>query len=153
MLKNGWKGPIVQVDVASRVIESMSQRCAQYLPSGDMQIVQDDATILSAFQDDTLSAAIDKGLIDALFCTEDYEQCYQVMMSVHRVLKPDSYFGILSFSRPEFLLPKLLIPSKSLRTQQLWKGVQIQQLPGIILYLFHKEARLIPKSVGRRKQR
>jgi len=60
MVEAGWRGPIVQVDVASRAIEAVSQRCGNLIQSGDMQFVQDDATVLSAFDDGTASAVLDK---------------------------------------------------------------------------------------------
>jgi len=40
--------PIVQIDVSQRVVETLSVRCQAHLQSGDMLILQDDATVLSA---------------------------------------------------------------------------------------------------------
>jgi ubiquinone/menaquinone biosynthesis C-methylase UbiE len=115
MIEQGWRGPIIQVDVSSRIVETMSLRCATLLQQGDMNFVLDDATELSAFRNDMVHACLDKGLIDALFCAEDFDQCASVLSSVYRVLKPGGCFVCLSFSRPEFVLPKV-IPSMTMTT-------------------------------------
>jgi len=152
MIEAGWRGPLLQVDVASRVIDSMSQRCAAQQQTGDIQLIQDDATVLSAFDDNHVPAAIDKGLVDALFCANEYQQCYNVMKSVHRVLKPNGVFCCLSFSRPEFLLEKLLL-SKNQKNVTQWQDVQIRQLDSILLYRFQKaDKTIIRKSKHRRRR-
>jgi ubiquinone/menaquinone biosynthesis C-methylase UbiE len=156
MLTAGWKGPVIQVDVAGHVIETMRERWTtqqqqlQQQGTGDenMQFVEDDATALSAFPDKMIKAALDKGLLDSLFCANEYEQCFDVMRSVHRVLQPGGVFCCLSLSRPEFLLEKLLLPppsktwsSKSISKKDalsLWDDIQIQRLDWMILYRFQK---------------
>lgn len=148
MLHEGWKGPIIQVDIASRVIESMSQRCAAYQRTGDMQFVQDDATLLSAFENDKLAAALDKGLIDALFCADAHEQCHDIMRAVHRVLIPGAHFVVLSFSRPEFFMEKILVPP----TRHMWQDVQVRELDRILLYRFQKAAKAA-RAIRTRKSR
>lgn len=47
MIEKGWRGPIIQVDVSSRVIESMSLRCHSLIENGHMNFIEDDATELS----------------------------------------------------------------------------------------------------------
>jgi SAM-dependent methyltransferase len=133
MIASGWRGPLVQVDCSARVTESVSIRCAKYLESGDMLVLQDDATILSALDNGTVSAAFDKGLLDALFCADEYQQMFQVLKSVNRVLTPGATFCALSFSRPEFILPRLLLPpdyaSNGRHAQQvlkLWSRVDVR---------------------------
>lgn len=158
MVEAGWRGPLIQVDIASRVIESMSLRCAKYQKVGDMQLVQDDATVLSAFNDDKLAAVFDKGLIDALFCTDDHEQCYDAMQSVHRVLLPGSCFVVLSFSRPEFSMEKLGVPPSGMRSRaknRRWADIQIRELDNILMYRFQKgsgEERLGRTGSSRRRR-
>lgn len=164
-----YVGPIIQMDVSSRVIDSMSYRCNKFIETGDMILIQDDATILSSLNDNTIQCTFDKGLIDALYCSNDYLQCYQIMNTVHRVLKTnstnnnnhsDGIFSFLSFSNPEFLLNKLLIPpSSSISTNDIqyykyqqqivskqqqhkilnmWSNIQIRKLASIYLYRFTK---------------
>jgi ubiquinone/menaquinone biosynthesis C-methylase UbiE len=141
MVEHGWNGPIVQVDVASRVIESMSQRCQEQQRKGDMLFVQDDATVLSAFHDDKATAVFDKGLLDALFCADEYQQCFDIMSSIHRVLQPGGVYAFLSFSRPQFLMDKILLPpghEKRKGPVRNWANIQIRQLDTILLYRFQK---------------
>lgn len=63
MIQEGWRGPIVQVDVSSRVIDSMSQRCASLITNGHMNFIVDDAAELSAFRSGTMNCCFDKGKI------------------------------------------------------------------------------------------
>ena len=129
----GYKN-IIQTDVSKRVVESMSQRCGN-LPG--MTLLQDDATELSAFHSDTIHAVIDKGLVDALYCADEYEQCHQVLAAVQRVLKPDGgVFLTYSYSRPDYFLP-VLHDNQSNTTRQLNPmSLEIQQLDRILLYKY-----------------
>ena len=142
MVEAGWRGPLIHVDIASRAIESMSQRCAPHQRTGDMQFIQDDATVLSAFENDKVNAVFDKGLVDALFCADAYEQCFDVMKAVNRVLTPGGHFVVLSFSRPEFIFEKMLGQRRHSRTSSvpniLWEDIQIRELDRILLYRFQK---------------
>eukprot|EP00980_Cylindrotheca_fusiformis_P013099 scaffold3281_cov129-Cylindrotheca_fusiformis.AAC.18 len=67
MIHAGWRGPVIQVDVSSRVIESLSQRCSSFISNGHMNFIEDDATELSAFRSAMINGCIDKGLIDAVY--------------------------------------------------------------------------------------
>jgi ubiquinone/menaquinone biosynthesis C-methylase UbiE len=142
LLEHGWRGPIVQVDVASRVVDSLSIRCSDYLSNGDMMIAQDDASQLSTIQDDTMNAVFDKGLIDALFCADDYRCCSEIFVTTYRVLKPRGHFLWMSQSRPEFMFPKL-IPTP-LPFSKLF-SIQIRLLDNVYFYRFTKVAP--PKAV------
>lgn len=168
-------GPIIQVDIASHAIESMNQRCAKYVESGVMRFVQDDATMLSAFNDNKIFATFDKGLLDALFCADSYEQCYDVLDSVHRVLKPGGKFCVLSKSRPEFLLERLLFKGVSnvhyknnnpgirvdhvqqqqgiKRIKNMWIDVNVQKLTGFFLYLFTKTPQSSARQSAQQRHR
>lgn len=145
MVEAGYKGPIIQVDIASRVIESMSQRGSLYQQKGDLAYIQDDATILSAFDDNTIAAAFDKGLVDALFCADETTQCRDIMTAVHRVLKPGGVFCVFSRSSPEFVMETIL-PYK--QNHSSWQNIQIRLLDYVILYRFQKAA--VPKLQRRR---
>jgi ubiquinone/menaquinone biosynthesis C-methylase UbiE len=148
----GWRGPIIQVDVSTRVVEAMSQRCGPLISNGHMNFVEDDATELSAFRNGMIHACLDKGLMDAVYCADEYDQCSSILKSVNRVLKPGGVFVFLSFSRPDFLLPKVV--SQDWRKQNLWDNIQVQELPYIMLYRFQKT--LIAEQVDaplRRKEK
>jgi ubiquinone/menaquinone biosynthesis C-methylase UbiE len=108
LLTNNWKGPIIQLDCSSRLVENLNIHYASYIQSGKMIVVHDDATILSALQDNSVHSVFDKGLMDALFCTDSFSMMSQTLLSVHRVLRPDATFCCLSLSHPEFVIPKLL---------------------------------------------
>jgi ubiquinone/menaquinone biosynthesis C-methylase UbiE len=159
MFEAGWRGPLIQVDVASRVVESMSQRCQELQRTGDMQFVQDDATLLSAFNDNKAAAAFDKGLVDALFCADEYQQCHDVMRSVQRVLHPGGVFSLASFSRPEFLMEHLLIsPDRGKSnnrnaTKNMWGDIQIRKLDYIFLYRFQKADKTSNAAVRKSRKR
>ena len=75
MIEDGWTTPIIQTDVSGRVIEAMSHRCNDYIQSNQMTFVEDDATELSAFRNDLITGVFDKGLIDAIYCSDEYNQC------------------------------------------------------------------------------
>jgi len=144
IVEGDFKGPIVQVDVSSNVVENMRQRCSDLVSKGSMNFVHDDATELSAFRDGMVDACLDKGLIDAIFCAEDYQQLNQIQNTVARVLRPGGSFVFFSFSRPEFILPKLMVsdsPSSSsqgIQKRMPWTNIEVQQLPKILLYKMEK---------------
>lgn len=139
MIEKGWRGPLIQVDVSSRVVESMSQRCGSLIKNGHMNFIQDDATELSAFRSNMMQACLDKGLVDALFCADEFDQCQRVLKSVHRVLKPGGNFLVWSFSGPDFLLPQILDTSSVKHTKNMWEEIQIHELPKILIYKFQKK--------------
>ena len=142
IVKHGdWRGPVIQVDVSGRVIESMSQRygIAELIAQGKMSFVQDDATELSAFRDASVDLCLDKGLIDAIHCADDDEcQLEKILRSVGRILKPGAVFGFLSFSRPEFLLPKLMKNEVTGVRRKLWIDMQVNELDTILMYRMRK---------------
>jgi ubiquinone/menaquinone biosynthesis C-methylase UbiE len=156
--EGGWYGPILQVDVSSRVVESMSQRCAPLIEQGHMNFIQDDATELSAFRNGMIHACLDKGLIDAVYCADEYDQCSTILKSVHRVLKPGGVFCFLSFTRPEFFLPNVLLSEHYQRKTVPWDKIEIQVLPKIMLYRFQKslkeeeDSKSGPSSIRRKEK-
>lgn len=155
MVDAKWRGPIVQLDVASRVVDTMSIRCASHLTTGNMQIVQDDATLLSAIADAKVKAVIDKGLLDALFCADEFHQVTDIMRATHRVLEPGGSLVTFSYSHPDYFLSRLLLhgagaaghaaPARRIKVP--WKTVDIRQLDTIYLYRFTKAP---PKAVPHR---
>ena len=137
--EGNFKGPVIQVDVSSNVVENMRDRCSDLVEKGNMSFVHDDATELSAFRDGMIDACLDKGLIDAIFCAEDFQQMNQIQDTVARVLRPGGSFVFFSFSRPEFILPKLMVSDRSPSKALPWKNIEVQQLPKIMLYKMQKK--------------
>jgi SAM-dependent methyltransferase len=141
MIDFGWRGPIIQVDIAAKALELISRRSRH--DSSRLQFVHDDAAHLSSIRKSSIFATVDKGLLDALFCANDHELMADVMKSVSRVLRPGGVFCVFSFSRPEFILPRL-IPLKMYqsiglpRMQSGWEGLQMQELDNILIYRFQK---------------
>lgn len=75
------------------------------------------------------------------FSAEDYHQMNQIQHAIHRVLRPGGSFVFFSFSRPEFLIPKLMMldePSIDIHRQIPWVNIEVQQLPKILLYKLQK---------------
>ena len=141
---------IIQVDISQKLVSNMESRCSSYLESGVMSIVEDDATCLSAFSNNSVSAVVDKGLIDAFYCSKHPQSLVQissVLQSVNRVLIPGGFFTLFSFSRPEFLLDAANGESGNL---SLWKNLQVRKLPDILMYRFEK--RMLKKSNRRNIQ-
>jgi SAM-dependent methyltransferase len=138
MVEHGWRGPLIQVDVVSRVLDTMAERCASLVEQGVMDFVHDDATELSAFDNKTIDAVIDKGLVDALFCADNYKQVESICNSVHRVLKPGGIFCMFSLSRAEYVLPRVSLPHDDSMEVPKWKDIQVRQLKSILMYRFQK---------------
>ena len=75
------------------------------------------------------------------------------------LLLPESYFVLLSFSRPEFILDKLLVvpPAGSqyrANRDRMWADVKLRELDSILLYRFQKagaEERLTDNPRRRRQ--
>lgn len=142
MIAAQWRGPIIQLDVASRVCDALSMRCAPHLlPHGHMQIVQDDATVLSAIADGKVKAIVDKGLLDALFCADEYNQVSDCFAAAHRVLEPGGCFVTFSFSQPSYFLESFMTTTRQQQRRRRpleWQSVQVRLLDSIYLYRFQK---------------
>jgi len=147
---HGWSGRISQVDFVNKVIEELKVKL-QDLPNAEA--ILDDATTLSTFEDCSVDAVMDKGLIDTIFCADEYEKVDDIMKSVHRVLKPGGVFCVFSFSRPEFILPRM----EKVDLQQfdrMWNAVEVREcFQKIIMYRFRKVAEDLSRlKKGRRKE-
>jgi len=142
LLQHNFLGPITQVDVSEQLLSGMSEKYSDYVDSGKMEFVDDDATELGAFDDDSFSAVIDKGLVDAVFCTDNKEQIAKIMHSVNRVLTPGGIFVLFSFSRPQYFLEPTLYRPTDQKKIKLWKDVQIRLLDSIIMYRYQKHRNL-----------
>ena len=187
MVHHGWLGPIIQLDISRKAVYSLQERWSmlhqqrQQLQQHQqaessvvthqpvMEFLQDDAGELSAISSNTIHAVFDKGLIDAMFCSDQYDKIYDIMNAVHRVLIPNGgVFSFLSFSEPQFLLKRTLIsPSAShardndtknkhrgARNDPLhtWKDVQICALPNILMYRYEKQDPLVLREQHMKKQ-
>lgn len=159
LLASSLAAPVVQIDVSQRVVENMSLRCHEALQTGDMIILQDDATILSALPNSSVAVVFDKGLIDALFCADAYRQCWEILHTSHRVLQEDGVLVFFSLSRPEFVLRKLMIPNPQdprhvQQWQTAWSHIECRQTKHAFLYRLTKPGhrRIVTNVVKHTKQ-
>ena len=144
-----YRGPIIQVDWSSPVMQVQSRLCRDQVEAGRMQLFVDNATELSSqttngipnLRPNSIQAVVDKGLLDPLSCTYLHHdrrqvQVHSMMQAVHRVLKPLGYYCIWSLSQPEYFWPVLFPNSNGTATtthhkqeqeqQRLWQNVEIR---------------------------
>ena len=146
---------VIQCDISTYVVDSMTKRYDGYIKKDQMSIFQDDATQLTLLEDESMDAVVDKGLIDALFCVDRGDMMQQIMKSAHRTLKVGKVFMFFSFSRPEFLLNHthkcnndVLHDNVSNKNQRNrlnamdnnveWSSVNVWELDQIFMYRFVK---------------
>eukprot|EP00746_Dinoflagellata_sp_MGD_P146493 gnl/MRDRNA2_/MRDRNA2_78968_c0_seq1.p1 gnl/MRDRNA2_/MRDRNA2_78968_c0~~gnl/MRDRNA2_/MRDRNA2_78968_c0_seq1.p1 ORF type:complete len:543 (+),score=120.55 gnl/MRDRNA2_/MRDRNA2_78968_c0_seq1:141-1769(+) len=90
---------MVNMDSSSVVINQMINRNAEI--RGDMKWLVGDATSMT-FEDGSFDLIIDKGLLDALCCSEDSAILVpQYLKEVMRVLVSNGTFACVSMSKPE----------------------------------------------------
>jgi len=125
LLINSFIGPILQLDISSKVIQLMTQRYHKYLSSDDsvvkrMEFMVDDAsTGLTSLEPESVGGGvIDKGLVDVLHCSagpirddddgnNDDDMIQRIMSSVHNVLQPSRPFIFFSRSEPQWMLRRV----------------------------------------------
>ena len=130
LLINSFIGPILQLDISSKVIQLMTQRYHKYLSSDDsvvkrMEFMVDDAsTGLTSLEPESVGGGvIDKGLVDVLHCSagpisskddhddddhhHDDDMIQRIMKSVHNVLQPARPFIFFSRSEPQWMLRRV----------------------------------------------
>lgn len=140
---------VIQCDISTHVVTSMAKRYKKYIERNQMTLLQDDARQFTLIEDESMDAVVDKGLVDALFCSDQGDMMHQVMNSVNRTLKVGKVFMFFSFSRPEYLLkhtkcnfdvPEDESPrnrSKSMKNVN-WSSVNVWELDNIFMYRFVK---------------
>jgi len=142
-MDNALPPRLVQCDISTHVVNSMTKRYHKYVEKDLMSIVQDDATQFTLINDESVDSVVDKGLVDALFCAEQGGMVQQVMGNVHRTLKAGKVFMFFSFSRPEYLLQHTAQRSDGKvedvgKNDVLWSDVDILELNEIFIYRFVK---------------
>jgi len=133
---------IIQCDISTNVVNSMTKRYQKYIDKNMMSIIQDDATNFTILNDFSMDAVVDKGLLDALFCTDREDLIQDVFSNVHRTLKVGKVFMFFSLSRPEYLLKhtrKNKDESSAFeRNDIVWSEVDVRELNSIFMYRFKK---------------
>jgi len=149
---------IVQCDISAKLVTMMTERYQPLISSKEMSVVQDDAASLTLFDDESIDAVLDKGLMDALFCANQHSQMNSIMKSVNRSMKVGKAFSFFSFSRPEFLLQDTLTEARDKSADtNMWKHVEVRELERIFLYQFvkggHENGESGPKEPQQRSRK
>lgn len=163
ILINSFVGPVLQIDISSKVIHLMTQRYQKYLTEAAvnrMEFIVDDANGLTALSPDSIGGGVvDKGLIDVLHLSggmmsmedddirENLDEANnpipRILDSVHRVLQPSRPFVFISRSGPEYILRRTfgtvhLDWDEEIRKK--WMDIQVLKLLDLdmLLYRFVK---------------
>ncbi|EFJ10137.1 hypothetical protein SELMODRAFT_427489 [Selaginella moellendorffii] len=108
MVEDGYQ-EIVNTDLSSVVIDNFKARYA-HVPQLSC-ILGLDSRDMSAFQDCSFDAIIDKGLADAMLCGVDpAEGVLEMLRETYRILRPQGVFMLITYGHPEIRMPALLEP-------------------------------------------
>ncbi|KAL7523988.1 hypothetical protein ACHAWF_000776, partial [Thalassiosira exigua] len=164
VLMSSFAGPVLQLDVSSKVVQLMTKRYRRYLEEASvtrMEFVVEDARDLTALGPESVGGGVvDKGLIDVLHLSsgvipEDEgglllgdgegakgdHPIRQIVDSVHRVLAPSRPFVFFSRSDPDYILRRTLGTSRWERSlQRQWKDIRVLKMVDLdmLLYRFVK---------------
>jgi hypothetical protein len=151
ILMSSFVGPILQIDISSKIIQLMTQRYQKYFreaPIKRMELIVDDARGLTVLSSECVGGGVlDKGLVDVLHCstgTLDSDDAAEgpirnIVESVHRVLQPSRPFVFFSRSEPEYILRRSLGTvnlNSDRRIIQKWKEVQVLKLIDLEVFLY-----------------
>jgi len=100
----GYKN-ITNIDVSEVVVQQMSD---MYADKEDMEFIPMDACAMEFIPEQCCDLIIDKGLMDALLCTEDrLQNVAELSREMHRVLKKGGVYLVVSHGSPDTRLPVL----------------------------------------------
>ena len=144
-ITNSFVGPVLQIDISSKIIQLMTQRYQKYFREASvkrMELIVDDARGLTSLSSESVGGGVlDKGLVDVLHCSTgngDDDDAAEIL-----VLQPSRPFVFFSCSEPEYILKRTLGTvnlNSDRRIRQRWKEVQVLKLVDleILLYRFVK---------------
>lgn len=152
----GWKS-ILDVDFSARAIEhnkgpdetpglGFAVADARVMrPTGLPPAAAPSATTVSTPR--LFDACIDKGLVDALWCSgaEGGGQIQRVSESVASTLKPGGRFITLSFTAPDFL-DNVILGEQQARS--FWSGISTRKLQHLYMYILERSDRGLTKTRG-----
>ena len=171
LMINSFVGPVLQLDISSKIIHLMTQRYEKYLTKTSvqrMEFIVDDARDLTSLSPDSIGGGVlDKGLIDVLHCSsgmihdndnDNENPIRQIMNSVHRVLQPSRPFLFFSRSEPEYIFPRTLGTVQlelDMEIEIKWKDIQVLKLVDldILLYRFVKAEPRLQKQKRKQKRK
>lgn len=94
---------ITNIDISEIVIEKMNN-IKKIKQMDNMKYLEMDATRMN-FENNYFDFVIDKGTLDALTCSKDFEISTKLIQEMHRVTKINGFYSIISHSSPEIRLP------------------------------------------------
>lgn len=137
----GVKNQMIQTDVSESVILSMQDRYKNQYPR--MTFEHADAFHLTH---QNLDAVIDKGLVDAIFCSNP-EKILPILKSVNYSLRTGGVFMFLSLSHPDHVLSSIETSTENKQSkegiefvnepQDIWKNkwhIEVRELSKIYSY-------------------
>lgn len=133
MLKDGWTGPMTNVDWSAKVIQQMKQKYSQHfyqhLPikvAAPMNFVCADMTRPLDFPDSAFDLIVCKGSLDAVLCRSKGD-ALRAVEECHRLLAPGhGIFFVVTNGNPDNRL-EYLEHQHSLA--HYWRGVSVQMVP------------------------
>mmetsp|Transcript_12983 Transcript_12983/g.28023 ORF Transcript_12983/g.28023 Transcript_12983/m.28023 type:complete len:325 (+) Transcript_12983:247-1221(+) len=162
ILMNSFVGPVLQVDISSKIIQLLTKRYRKYLEEASvkrMEFIVDDARGLTALSPESVGGGVlDKGLIDVLHCSADAismeddddssgggnggergenDDIRGVVDSVHRALQPSRPFVFFSKSSHEYMLRRTLGSVQwNGEIRKKWMDIQVMKLVDLDVYLY-----------------
>ncbi|XP_078159106.1 uncharacterized protein LOC144554666 isoform X2 [Carex rostrata] len=93
---------VVNIDISSVVIRAMQSKYS-HLPH--LQYMKMDVRDMSAFEDNSFDAVIDKGTLDSIMCGNDSQvNATKMLKEVHRVLKERGIYIMITYGDPSYRL-------------------------------------------------
>ncbi|XP_024524496.1 EEF1A lysine methyltransferase 4-like [Selaginella moellendorffii] len=112
MLTTWWK--MAKKKSSTRIYLRIDNFKVRYAHVPQLSYVAIDSRDMSAFQDCSFDAVIDKGLADAMLCGVDpAEGVLHMLRETYlacRILRPQGVFMLITYSHPEIRMPALQEP-------------------------------------------
>ena len=178
ILMNSFVGPVLQIDISSKLIKLMSERYQKYLTEASekrMELIVDDAKGLTSLSPESVGGGVlDKGLIDVLHMSSGAiddngnnsllvrggdgveDSIREIVDSIHRVLQPSRPFVFFSRSGPEYILRRTFGSMNwDKERRRNWKEADVMKLDdlGVYLYRFVKADAQRPVTIKPKKKR
>lgn len=131
MYDHGWRN-ITNIDFSTTCIEQGRLSMSSRSRPGVRWLVMDACSMV--FEDESFHAAVDKGTMDAIACSEAFDWCLPRMArSIVRVLRPGGTWVCVSFTPPKIAMPLLECEGWSVhveRFESFWMYVGRKSLGG-----------------------
>lgn len=130
MYDRGWRN-VTNIDFSEACIEKGRRSLAANCRPEVQWLVADVCDLTNVFEEATFNAAVDKGTLDAIACSEGFDWSVPRMArGLARVLRPGGTWVCLSFTPPKLVLPLLECDE--------WH-VEVERLASFWMYVGTKE--------------